>query len=264
MTKRLLETNCILKYISKHKDISLVKDGQLTVIVYANFYPIAYHDNKGNLKGSDVDIINNFSKMMKINVIYIESLKFDDIWLEVAKGNADIAIGGIGLLKNRLNPKIDWTIPYFNIERTIIYNKNNPIKKFPEDVNSIIVATPGSTGFQDSEIKMKLIGKTELLISSNNDKDDIERLLKGEIQGIMRGSISGKSIVKKYKKKLDMVEPWKIDKCLVTLHGEVFAFPTKVGSGLSNLLSIYITYILGNQLWNFKTKPEKIKRRKIN
>jgi hypothetical protein len=65
-------------------------------------------------------------------------------------------------------------------------------------------------------------------------------LLRGEVQGLVRGSFVGKSIVKKYPS-LGMVEAWNIEPDLIVKDGEVFSYPCNVKSRIGVLLSVLIT-----------------------
>lgn len=231
----------VISKIAKNRTLNTIKPRTLTVSAYANFYPVCYIDKRGNLAGIDVDIMREFAKLTGLKLKFILKNKFDGIWLDPVNGISDVAIGGIGMTPERTTPDTEWTIPYFYVNRTIIYNLKNPIDRFPEDVTGIIRGTKGSTGYIDGYLKLQKIGKADLLQSSNDDKDDINQLLKGNIQGLMRGSFVGKSIVSEYPSKLGMVKPWKIDPSLVTSDGEVFSYPTNKNSGVGTLLTMMLT-----------------------
>ncbi len=75
------------------------------------------------------------------------------------------------------------------------------------------------------------------------DAEDVRAVTQGKVQGIMRGSFVGQAIVAKHKN-LAMVKSWEIDPSLVTSDGEIFAFPTKLGSGLAVGISSFLTELL--------------------
>ncbi len=231
----------IINKIAKNRQLNTVKPGVLTVSAYANFYPVCYIDTKGKLAGIDVDIMHEFAELTGLTLNFIIKDKFDGIWLDPINGLSDVAIGGIGITAKRTTPQTEWTIPYFYVNRTVIYNLKNPVNDFPADVTGIIRGTKGSTGFLDGYMKLNKVGKAHLLIESNNDKDDLQQLLKGKVQGLMRGSFVGKSIVSQYPLQLGMTKPWKMDSSLVSSDGEVFSYPTNKNSGVGVLLTMLLT-----------------------
>jgi len=219
----------------------LIKPGTLTIAVYAHFYPVAYKDSNNHLAGLDVDILSAFAKAVNLKVVFIERKKFHKIWRETAKARADVAIGGIGMMPNRLDSRIEWTMPYFHVMRTVVYNKKDPIKNFPQDVHRTVLGTFGSTGWLDAELRAKPLHKEHFMVRGTTDEDDIKRVKTGDVQGIMRGSFVGQSIVHRFPDLLAMAKPWHIEPSLVTSDGEIFAFPTRLGSGLAAALSSFLT-----------------------
>ncbi len=229
-------------YIRK-RAYKLVEKDVLTVSVYANFYPIAFKVKSKSFAGLDVDIMKLFAKAAGLKLRFIEKDHFDGIWLDPKNNISDVSIGGIGITPSRLHEKTEWTMPYFHVMRTIVYNKKHPIKKFPEDVDDDFLGTYQSTGWLDGQLRAKPLHKDHFMHRGTTDKEDIRAVSRGEVQGIMRGSFVGQSIVRKHKQ-LAMVKPWEIDPSLVTSDGEVFAFPTRLGSGLAVALSGFLTELL--------------------
>lgn len=107
-------------------------------------------------------------------------------------------------------------IPYIQVTRTLVYHRHNPPADlaFPEGVAGVIRATPGSTGtemssdhynngcvehvtdrirfqfnvtvqtlgYLDADARMAAHGNRHLLRDSTDDEEDIQALLRGEIQ----------------------------------------------------------------------------------
>ena len=232
-----------LNHIFKHGVLNLLHEGQLTIGIYANFMPIAYKSEKDNYIGMDVIIMKRFCKATGLKCKFVEVQVFDGIWFLPSQNKCDVSIGGIGMSAKRINSKTEWSIPYFYVDRTLVYNKEDPILTFPKGAHGIIRGTKNSIAWLDARERIE---KSELkikLLPSSNDKKDINDLLDGKIQGLVRGSLVGFSLLKKYPK-LGMIKPWKTKPNLVTKDEEVFAFPCKVGSGVSQLLSSFLTYMI--------------------
>jgi ABC-type amino acid transport substrate-binding protein len=227
----------VLKKIFHHSILNTIVPGTLTVSCYANFYPICYM-KKNQVKGLDIDIMKEFAKRCKLKIKFIIKPNFNDIWFDPVRNISDVAVGGIGMSTARTRADTEWTIPYFYVKRTIIYNKSNPIVNFPEDVNNTIVSAKGSIGWLDGI--QKLGSKVKFLKEEKNDKQDIRDLLDGKIQGMLRGSFVGVSILKKYPQ-LDMLTPWNAVPEVNTSKKEVFAYPCNVRSRIGILLSVFIT-----------------------
>lgn len=165
-------------------------------------------------------------------------------------------------------------IPYIQVTRTLVYHRHNPPVglAFPEGVEGVIRATPGSTGtemssdhynngcvehvtdrirfqfnvtvqtlgYLDADARMAAHGNRHLLRDSTDDEEDIQALLRGEIQvctdfflcrrgkcievdhrrppwlriyphkGMVRGSSVGRAIVQRHPEQLVMLPPWEI------------------------------------------------------
>jgi hypothetical protein len=98
------------------------------------------------------------------------------------------------------------------------------------------------------------------MTSGQSDVTDIQDVLSGKIQGIMRGSFVCKSIVAMYgADELDYTDPWDIDPSLVSSDGECFAYPCHKQSGLAIVLSSFLT-----QMWLTGYLEQKAKEYKMD
>jgi ABC-type amino acid transport substrate-binding protein len=238
-TKSQNNKNISIPYIISHRDINTIKPNTLTVAAYPHFYPICYYNSAGNLAGLDVDIMKKFAKEAKLNIVFKEFNSFKGIWNKPAIDKADISIGGIANSKGRTRVATEWSIPYFYVKRSILFKKSNPIRSFPDDVNETVVGTEGSTGWNDAKILLKSVNKQRFLRKGKSEKEDLSDLLSGKISGLIRGDFISRAIIRK-NPKLGMIE-WEADQSILSSDGEVFAFPTKKGSGIAILLSAFLT-----------------------
>jgi ABC-type amino acid transport substrate-binding protein len=141
----------VIKQIIKQRTIHTLTPGVLRVAAYANFYPVCYRKN-GKWRGLDVDLLKMFCKVAGLELELVERKRYDDIWFEPPDKKADTAIGGIANTDGRTKPNTAWSIPYFYVQRTLLYNKNDPVRRFPEDIDREVRATIGSTVGHDSRL----------------------------------------------------------------------------------------------------------------
>ena len=218
----------------------------LTVAAYANFFPICFKKNS-EIVGLDIDIVSQFAKKCGLKLKIVEFDAFDNIWDAPQAKKADVSVGGICPLPARTKTHTTWTIPYFYVQRTVVFNKNDPIKQFPESITREFRGTFNSTGWIDAQrlVDERAPSKRKLMMKGKTDEQDLEDLKSGKIQGLMRGSFVGAAIVKK-NRDLQMVKPWDMSpKQLGIEHGECFAFPCYDKSGVALLLSVFI-----GQMWD--------------
>lgn len=231
-----------VQHILRHRELDLIEDGVLTVAAYPNFYPICYKRGKV-LKGLDVDVMRGFAKDAGLKVNFVEVENFDGIWTMPPKDEADVSIGGIGTSDERTLAKTAWTIPYFYVRRTFVFNNDDPIHNI-KDIHATVRGTVGTTGWLDAKEKLKgPIGK-KYLKPGKTDDEDMRDLAAGKIQGLVRGSFVGEAIVKKDPDTYGMMRPWDINSDLVSSDGECFAYPCNIKSGLAVSLSCYLTHMM--------------------
>ena len=250
-----------INHILRQRKLNTLTNGLLKVAAYTQFYPVCYLDNK-EIKGFDVDLIKKFAEVAGLQVEFTSIDVWDKFWFAPSKKEADISIGGIGIADDRMDDNTEWTIPYFYVRRSVVYNKKNPVIRFPEDMTGIIRGTFGSTGYNDGKLRIQKYKPDSKLsmTSGQSDVTDIQDVLSGKIQGIMRGSFVCKSIVERYgADKLGYTTPWDIDPSLVSKDGECFAYPCHKQSGLAIVLSSFLT-----QMWLTGYLEEKAKEYKMD
>jgi ABC-type amino acid transport substrate-binding protein len=224
--------------------------GRLRVAVYSEFFPVAYRDpgTSSGYAGLDVDLIEGYCLAAGLRPQYVRIRDWGDAWEMPGSWAArvDVAIGGIGRGVWRKSPSVEWTVPYFAVRRTVVYRLVDPIRRFPDDVTGVVAGTMGSTGMDDAIDRLReRFGKDAWghldARWKSPDAKDMQDLLDGKIQGLMRGSFVGKAIVAQHPKKLGMAEPWDANPRSLGPYGvEVFAFPCRRGSGLAAQLSAYL------------------------
>ena len=238
-----------LKFMIAHRAVKTVKPGVLTVAAYPNFRPVSYEEG-GVFHGLDVDVMKALAKQLGLNVEFVRVSEFDGIWELPAQNKADVAIGGIANLASRTGKETEWSIPYFYVDRSIMFRRDAPISSFPGglDVHKPqvpILGTFNSTGWIDGLERLKRAGlPAGVMQRGTSDAADVRALEDGHAQGVMRGSFVSKALVKGHPD-LDYTQ-WTALPDTVPSDGEVFAYPTRLGSGLAVVLSTFIAELVSD------------------
>ncbi len=258
--------------------------------VYSDFFPIGYLDDNGHPAGFEVELLREiFSPLL---TIFNEDIKspipsqklyqfvaiheFDRIWS--LPDQIDLAAGGIADSLSRITSNIYWTNPHFKVKRSLVFLKSDrylsdlKIAIFKdmkrEDTSSEstlmtklapsskVIATYGSTGWCDAE--RRLADRQDVkLLRGTTDVEDIECLLRGEVNGIMRGDNVAKCLVATRPNQLDYMYAWDIVPGIArerfTSNGwlptETFCFPTH-DSDLKSFIDLRVTQLTDSYFVN--------------
>lgn len=263
-TLRINKRGLFVDKMIQHRSFETITPGVLTVSTYDKFPPLAYQeetaDGKKVWKGLDVDFIRAFAKFVGLKPKFVLETEFRGIWDKPKNRESDLSISGIansfGPKGPRGGPETEWTLPYFYVNRSVILRKGT---KFPS-AHLTIAATDGSTGWDDG--KARGVEGMGHLIKAEDDNIDFEKLRKAkttkngfhagyEINAIMHGDDVSRALIRRNAEKyikthgsmdgydLTMTS-WEIVPTLIPKDGEIFAFPTRLGSGLAQILSAFI------------------------
>ena len=106
----------------------LLYTSKLTVLTNSGYPPYEVVDNKGNLSGFDIDIINAIAEETGYE-IEIKDVDFDTLIPSIQTGKADMAIAGITPSAER-RKKVDFSEVYFSGETSqnyLLYSEKNGI-----------------------------------------------------------------------------------------------------------------------------------------
>lgn len=226
-------------HIIGHRSLNTVTDGVLTVAAYKHFFPISSQSKSGRFSGIDVDIVRLFAKTAGLKLKLVPIDKFDKIWDLPRKRKVDTAIGGIANLESRTAKGTEWTIPYYYVKRSLLFNVKDPVDRFPESVTRTVLGTVGSSGWLDAQLRARPLRKDHHIRPGSTDEADLKSLKSGKVQGVIRGSFVSRAWVAKFPRVLDYIE-WECDESILPSDGEVFAFPCATGSGVAVALSTFI------------------------
>ena len=120
-----------------------VKQQHINISYYTGFYPVSSEEDKTPV-GIDIELMKLFVDNLNIRngrkdgnkylINFNRTNNWDNLWLTSLSSDADISVGGIGITPIRQEElTIVWSIPYFYVDRTFIYNK----KMFPDGLTNI-------------------------------------------------------------------------------------------------------------------------------
>ena len=148
---------------------------ELTVYTNSGYKPYEMVDEKGNLYGFDIDVMNEAAKLAGYTVKW-EDVDFDGIVPSVKQGKADIGIAGITYTEERAK-QVDFSDVYYageDAQNYVLTMKSSGMKK-TEDIKGKKIGTQMGTiqesilnSLQD-EYKLKLDKRKEELAADNED-----------------------------------------------------------------------------------------------
>lgn len=109
-------------------------DNVITVAVTQDFAPFTYLDDKGNVVGIDVDLVNAIAQKKGLNVQF-KATTFDNIFTAVENKTADIGASGIYYKEDRAS-KYGLTKPY-HIDRPVYFYRADNEKLAKANLTSV-------------------------------------------------------------------------------------------------------------------------------
>ncbi|MDR1467386.1 MAG: ABC transporter substrate-binding protein/permease [Oscillospiraceae bacterium] len=118
--------------------------GQVKMITNAEFPPFEFIDDKGDIKGIDIDISQKIAEEIGVK-LNIESVSFDAILLELESGSADFAAAAMTSSEER-SQNFSFSDPYFTTTQRILVKKESKIKSSSDLVGKKIGVAIGTVG----------------------------------------------------------------------------------------------------------------------
>ena len=127
-------------------------DGKFVVVTNCPFEPFEYMGEDGKIYGLDIEIAAAYAQKMGLELV-IKNIGFDEIFVQVDAGYADIGMAGITISADRAEV-YDFTTPYYEASQKLIVAADNTDFdncKTVEDVEAVLSALTGkSIGFQSA------------------------------------------------------------------------------------------------------------------
>ncbi|MDD7384176.1 MAG: transporter substrate-binding domain-containing protein [Actinomycetaceae bacterium] len=111
--------------------LTTIKDrGTLIVGLEGTYPPYSFHDESGELKGFEVDLINKIADDMGVKTQFVET-KWDSLIAGVDVNKYDVVINNVGETEER-KQKYDFTIPYADSIGKIAVRKDSTMKSLSD------------------------------------------------------------------------------------------------------------------------------------
>lgn len=127
-----------VEWDNKTKTVNLYSEKdkieKLTVATNASFPPFEYYDNNNSMTGIDIEIMQELSKNMNMDVEFVD-MDFQDLIISVANQKADCAIAGITVTDER-KELVSFSKPYYINTAVVIVDKNSNILSLDNLYNS--------------------------------------------------------------------------------------------------------------------------------
>lgn len=126
-------------------DVSLVKDGQLTVCSDMPYEPFEFEEG-GETKGFDYEVVEAMGEQLGVKVEF-RTTPFDGIIAALAAGECDMIASAMTITDERAK-QVDFTEPYFDADQSLLIRAEDKGKyKTLEDLeNATIGVQSGTTG----------------------------------------------------------------------------------------------------------------------
>ncbi|MEM0021258.1 MAG: basic amino acid ABC transporter substrate-binding protein [Fervidicoccaceae archaeon] len=206
-----------------------------------DFPPFEYIDDKGNIVGFDIDLVNILANMTGYKV-QIVPMSFDSLILALQNKQIDVIAAGLTIRPDR-EKVVSFTIPYWNASMSIVVRNGSSF--MPKSLDDLVGKTVGAESSTTGELIVKQYmnetGKVINLKSYENFILIVQDLVNGKLDAAMIDTPVAQSFTKQY--------PVVISATIDT--GQRFALAVnKDDTQLLNQLNSALKQLLGSPQWD--------------
>ncbi|MFY3791791.1 basic amino acid ABC transporter substrate-binding protein [Ureibacillus sp. MALMAid1270] len=159
----------------------------------ASFAPFEYLDDKGNIVGFDVEIVQAISEEMGFDY-EIQNVGWDPIFSKIQTGEIDFGAAGITITEKR-KETYDFTEPYYEATQLIIVRDDNTDIKSIEDLKDKKVAVQNAS--TSHVAAQKILGETsQNILAYENQPSAYQQVINGNVDA----AIGDNTVVMEYLK----------------------------------------------------------------
>ncbi|MEM3229388.1 MAG: transporter substrate-binding domain-containing protein, partial [Fervidicoccaceae archaeon] len=116
-----------------------------------DFPPFEYIDDKGNIVGFDIDLVNILANMTGYKV-QIVPMSFDSLILALQNKQIDVIAAGLTIRPDR-EKVVSFTIPYWNASMSIVVRNGSSF--MPKSLDDLVGKTVGAESSTTGELIVK-------------------------------------------------------------------------------------------------------------
>jgi len=163
-----------------------------------DYPPFEFIDDKGNIVGFDIELINILANMTGYKV-EIVPMSFDSLILALQNKQIDAIIAGMTITPER-EKVVSFTIPYFNNTMSIVVRKGSSFmpKSLDDLVGKTVGAESGTTGELMLEQYVNQTGKSINIKSYENFILVVQDLVNGKLDAAMIDTTAAEAFAKQY------------------------------------------------------------------
>jgi len=171
--------------------LNIDKEKGLIVGVNAEYEPMEYLDEAGNVIGLDIDIIKTIADKLEIPII-IKKYSWDDLFIATKSGEVNLAISAITITPER-QQEILFSIPYFNGGQIIIVRKETNNILSPDDLKNKKIGVLNGSTCEKAALEH---ASPQLLSTFSSDSLTIQNLLNKTIDAVVMDYVAAIAVVK--------------------------------------------------------------------
>jgi polar amino acid transport system substrate-binding protein len=131
----------------------------LVVGTDAAYAPFESQNEKGEIVGFDIDVVNAVAKKAGLEVKFVNT-PWEGIFNALGQGDRDMVVSSVTITDERKGT-MDFSDPYFDAQQLIAVKENSKVAKFADLKKLKVGVQTGTTG---DEAVTKLLGKTSTAI----------------------------------------------------------------------------------------------------
>jgi glutamine transport system substrate-binding protein len=158
----------------------------------ATYAPMEYMDDKGNIVGTDIDIIKALAKELDIEVEF-KNYGWEPLFTAVSNEEVDFAVSSITITDER-KETYDFSDPYYAANQLILVPEESPVAKFEDLKDKKVSVQINTTGHK---VVQGLLGNTSSkIVATESMPLAISEMLNGNADA----AIGDNAVINEYKK----------------------------------------------------------------
>lgn len=158
----------------------------------ATYAPMEYMDDKGNIVGTDIDIIKALAKELDIEVEF-KNYGFEPLFTAVSNEEVDFAVSSITITDER-KETYDFSDPYYVANQLILVPEESSVGKFKDLKDKKVSVQMNTTGHK---VVQGLLGNTSSKIVA---MESMPLAISEMLNGNADAAIGDNAVINEYKK----------------------------------------------------------------